>query len=64
MTRQFTRLGNKHNLHVVVFDAEAQPALRFHSLPLHVATKARLDHKEQMKRLEMPRWTKLLEEYG
>ncbi len=33
---------------------------KFHSLPLHVATKARLDHNAAMARLEMPSWQRLL----
>ena len=35
---------------------------RFHSLPLHVATKARLDHKIAMEKLDWPKWKKALEE--
>jgi len=35
---------------------------KFHSLPLHIATKARLDHNIAMANLDMPSWQRLLEE--
>ena len=35
---------------------------KFHSLPLHIATKARLDHNVAMAKLDMPSWQRLLEE--
>ena len=36
----------------------------FHSIPLHIATKARLEHNKAMKAMEQPSWMKLLNEYG
>ena len=35
---------------------------KFNSLPLHIATKARLDHNIAMAKLDMPSWQRLLEE--
>jgi hypothetical protein len=37
---------------------------QFHSLPLHVATKGRMEHKAAMRRMDVVRWKRLLEEYG
>ena len=36
---------------------------QFHSLPLHIASKARMEHKEAMARMNQPRWKKILEEF-
>ena len=33
---------------------------KFHSLPLHIATKARLEHNAAMTKLENPSWKRLL----
>jgi len=35
---------------------------KFHSLPLHIATKARIDHNVAMARLNMPSWQRILED--
>lgn len=35
---------------------------KFHSLPLHIATKARMDHNLAMSRLEMPAWQRILDQ--
>jgi hypothetical protein len=35
---------------------------KFHSLPLHIATKARMDHNAAMLKLEMPSWKRILED--
>ncbi len=37
---------------------------QFHSLPLHLATKARMEHKAAMRKMDMERWRRLLEDYG
>ena len=34
---------------------------RFHSLPLHIATKARLEHKRAMSKLNIPHWQRILQ---
>ena len=37
---------------------------QFHSISLPIAAKARLQHKEAMKKLDQPKWKKALEEFG
>ena len=37
---------------------------QYHSLPLHVAIKARLEHQEALKQLEFPTWKRKLMEFG
>ena len=34
---------------------------KFHSLPLHIATKARLEHKRAMSKLNIPQWQRMLQ---
>ena len=52
---------------------ECAPSLReyttsqwsqFHSLPLHVAVKGRMEHNAAMRRMEQDRWRRILDEYG
>lgn len=59
--------------HTILSMLETAPKLRdyhpihrsqFHSLPLHIATKARLEHKEAMKKMDQPAWKKTLQEFG
>ena len=50
-------LESKPDLHSYNADHDWK---RFHSLPLHIATKARLDHNEAMLKLDMPSWKRLL----
>ena len=52
---------------------ECAPSLReyttsqwsqFHSLPLHVAVKGRMEHNAAMRRMDQDRWRRILDEYG
>ena len=52
---------------------ECAPSLReystsewsqFHSLPLHVAIKGRMEHKAAMRRMDQDRWKRILGDYG
>ena len=52
-------LENKPDLHSYVPQEDWK---KFHSLPLHIATKARLDHNAAMAKLNMPTWQRILED--
>ena len=52
---------------------ECAPSLReyttsqwsqFHSLPLHVAIKGRMEHNSAMRRMKQDRWRRILDDYG